>query len=421
MTQAQFDRIEARLPELLSELGSARVPDYFDDMLQQTGRTRQRAAWSLPERWLPMGVIARPALAGLPAWRPILIGVLIVLGIVAGALIYVGSRPIPLPPPFGPAGNGNLYFADARGDIFAMDPATFTPRTIIAGQNQYRAPLPSRDGRLIMLLRGDQVFVANGDGSNVHALPGHYTQIDEQDWSADSAHVGIRSQINGKSALTILSADGSDAKTLSPEGDLDVSNFSFLPDGRIFFLGTGLVASNDTWGIYVMNADGTGVQPIVPPSRQEGDFIAPWPSPDGKSVVYHVWRDPDEQGVLYVSDIATGESHKIAVAGLPQDEYEVPQFSPDGKSILVLRFDSCCRTLTVVPAAGGPPIDIGERIDGNGGQVADAFYSPDGKSVIAWYPASRKLWLLDPTGATPDRQIGLQLSDVPAWQRIATR
>ena len=179
MTQPQFDRIEARLPELLSELGSARVPDYFDDMLQQTGRTRQRPAWSLPERWLPMGVIARPALAGLPAWRPILIGVLVVLGIVAGALIYVGSRPTPLPPPFGPAGNGNLYFADARGDIFAMDPTTFTPTAIVAGpQAVSHAPLPSRDGRLIQFLQDDKVMVANSDGSNVHPLPGEYPAIE---------------------------------------------------------------------------------------------------------------------------------------------------------------------------------------------------------------------------------------------------
>ncbi|MFL5727532.1 MAG: TolB family protein [Chloroflexota bacterium] len=419
MKQAQFDRIEARLPELLSDLGAARVPDYFDDMLQQTGRSRQRPAWSLLERWLPMGVIARPALASLPAWRPILIGVLVVLAVVAGALIYVGSRPTPLPPPFGPAGNGNLYFTDARGDVFAMDPATFTPRTIIAGRNQYRAPLPSRDGRLIAFLKGDQVFLANSDGSNVRALPGHYPQIEEQDWSADSAHLGIRSVINGKAALTILNADGSGAKTLSPKGDLEVGDFSFLPDERILFFGTGTVASSDTWGIYTMNADGTDARPIVPPSRRDGDFIAPLPSPDGKSVIYFVWRDPDEHGVLYSTDIATGKSHKIGLTDNAQDEYEVPQFSPDGTKILVSRFNECCRTLTIASVEGGPPIDIGERIDGGSGPVASAFFSPDGTSVIAWYPNSRKLWLLDPTGVKPDREIGVALSDAPTWQRIA--
>ena len=109
-----------------------------------------------------MGVIARPALAGLPAWRPILIGVLLVLAAVAGALIYVGSRPTPLPPPFGPAGNGNLYFADAKGDIYAMDPTTFTPTAIVSGGNQYGGPLPSKDGRLIEFF-GDRDRKENSD------------------------------------------------------------------------------------------------------------------------------------------------------------------------------------------------------------------------------------------------------------------
>ena len=46
--------------ELIDELAAAGVPDYFDDMLRTTTQARQRPAWSNLERWLPMGVIARP-------------------------------------------------------------------------------------------------------------------------------------------------------------------------------------------------------------------------------------------------------------------------------------------------------------------------------------------------------------------------
>ena len=56
-----FDRVERHLPELIDELAAAGVPDYFDDMLRTTTQARQRPAWSTLERWLPMGVIARPA------------------------------------------------------------------------------------------------------------------------------------------------------------------------------------------------------------------------------------------------------------------------------------------------------------------------------------------------------------------------
>ena len=66
-----FDRIERRLPELIDELAAATIPDYFDDMLRQTARARQRPAWSGLERWLPMGVIARPLPVRPVPWRAI--------------------------------------------------------------------------------------------------------------------------------------------------------------------------------------------------------------------------------------------------------------------------------------------------------------------------------------------------------------
>ena len=43
-----FDRIEPRLPELMAELAPASVPDYFDDMLRQTGRTSATACLGVP-------------------------------------------------------------------------------------------------------------------------------------------------------------------------------------------------------------------------------------------------------------------------------------------------------------------------------------------------------------------------------------
>ena len=86
-----FDRIERRLPELIDELASAGVPDYFDDMLQQTAQARQRPAWSSLERWLPMGVIARPLPIRPIPWRLIAVAAILVL-LVAATLVYVGSR-----------------------------------------------------------------------------------------------------------------------------------------------------------------------------------------------------------------------------------------------------------------------------------------------------------------------------------------
>ena len=135
--------------------------------------------------------------------------------------------------------------------------------------------------------------------------------------------------------------------------------------------------------------------------------------------MYHVWRDPSEHGALYITDIATKATHPVDITRAADEPYEGPQYSPDGSTVLFSRFPSCCRTLAVAPVAGGPPRNIGELVEGDSGPVATAFFSPDGKFVIAWYPDSRKLWLLDPTGARPDRQINVRVNDAPTWQRVA--
>ena len=63
-------RIERNLPAILEDLSMAPVPDYLDDVFGQTGRIRQRPAWTFPGRWLPMADIARVrAYAPAPPWR----------------------------------------------------------------------------------------------------------------------------------------------------------------------------------------------------------------------------------------------------------------------------------------------------------------------------------------------------------------
>jgi hypothetical protein len=68
-------RLERDLPSILGELAAGPHPDYIDDVLATTAQRRQRAAWTFPERWLPMVDIARqpvltPRLRGaLSRWR----------------------------------------------------------------------------------------------------------------------------------------------------------------------------------------------------------------------------------------------------------------------------------------------------------------------------------------------------------------
>ena len=65
-----------RLNAALHEVGSLARPSYLDDIVARAHRTRQRPAWTLPERWLPMDVARQPVIAprlplrSVGAWAP---------------------------------------------------------------------------------------------------------------------------------------------------------------------------------------------------------------------------------------------------------------------------------------------------------------------------------------------------------------
>ena len=369
-----------------------------------------------------MGVIARPLPVRPVPWRLLAVAAVILL-LAVSALAYVASRPHQLPAPFGLAANGQLYYADPAGDIFSVDPTSLQAKAIITGGDGFITPLPSRDGRSLIFERatGDQfaVMAADQDGSHVRALSGTYSSINELDWSPDSSRLAVLSMIDGRSTVSVLPMDGSPAMRLDP--GLDVRNFWYLPDGRIVFIGTSTGAAPLTNGPYIMDGDGTDAHPISTPTTNDGDWLGLALSPDGDTLAYHLWHDPDEHGRLYTLDIGTGVSKPVPVtaSGPWEEEYEDVEFSPDGQSLLFSRFTDCCRTLAVVPVTGGPAVDIGEKLGEDSGDVASTFFAPDGKSLVAYYPSLKQLWLLDATGNTKGRQLQLEVTDVPTWQRVA--
>ena len=117
------DRVERDITAWFGETAAPATPDYTDDILRQTARSRQRPRWTFSERWLPMSVITfgRVNLRPVP-WRTV--GLLAVLGLLlaVAAALYVGSQPQRLPPPFGAAANGLVAYSK-DGDIFTVDPS----------------------------------------------------------------------------------------------------------------------------------------------------------------------------------------------------------------------------------------------------------------------------------------------------------
>jgi hypothetical protein len=105
--------------------------------LAATRHVDQRPGWTFPERWLPMQL----TMARTRSLRPLLAIVMIALLIVAmvAAALLIGSTRRPLPPPFGPAANGALVYAE-DGDIYGLDPATGNSSAISRVRRTRRVP-----------------------------------------------------------------------------------------------------------------------------------------------------------------------------------------------------------------------------------------------------------------------------------------
>ena len=66
------------------------APDDLDAVLRRTRTARQRPAWSSPERWLPMDIVASRTAFNRPAYVRGL-ALLIVLALLIAAVVAVGT------------------------------------------------------------------------------------------------------------------------------------------------------------------------------------------------------------------------------------------------------------------------------------------------------------------------------------------
>jgi Tol biopolymer transport system component len=410
-----FERFERAIPELMTELSPARVPDYFDDMLQQTAVTRQRPAWSSLERWIPVGVIAQSVPLRPFPWRQLAVLALLGLLIAAGLVAYIGSPPR-LPAPYGPARNGQVVFSTADGDIAAVDPTTGTITSLITGPTQDVAPWFSPDGRRFVFVRtvpdGEAYFVADADGSDARELVA--PQVEWFDWSPGSDRIVVRHSVGDQGVASVVDVESGTSTPL--DLGLDIQQPVWRPNHDQ------IVLASETSGerrFYLVDADGTDLRVI---ETAPGVVNLPSLSPDGGSIAYATWDSvvAGRKGRIHVASIDDGVDREPAWAGSAGTEELAPNFSPDGTKLLIERYeaDTVGYRLFVVPVDGRrPEIALGEShptfTDG-----ASAMWSPDGRSILLTYNDDKTTWLYAADG-TSAQQVTWTTSGALTWQRLA--
>jgi WD40 repeat protein len=409
-----FDRTVSRW---LDEEAGPATPDYLDEILVRTTRTRQRPAWSSLERWLPVQATMR--LIPVPRIGLVLLIILALVAALGIGLIAVGSRPH-LPPPFGLARNGDIVYG-ANGDIHALDAQTGASRVIVGGSANDETPDFSRDGSRFVFARESEtpgfasLMVADADGSDVRALTEPF-RPEWNVWSPDGSKLAVVDTSRRLPPLSIISLDGSPALPLDVE--MAVERVTWRPDGReLVFLGRAIAPTAGLiYGLYAVGADGTGLRSLLPTTTADTDWMDMTLSPDGKEIVYTKWVV--DRPELHVVNVDSGADRVLSFDGageLVQDGWAT-DWSPDGTKLVFTRLRLDGNHLAVGSMNGGPVVETGPAFEDftNG---ASATFSPDGTRLMAWYGFDESTRILDVNGG--EGEILANDVDLASWQRLA--
>jgi Tol biopolymer transport system component len=414
----------------LHEYAAHRVPAHLDVVLRETSARRQRPAWTIPERWLPVDLTSRAGTLAPPRLARAIVIALLVLAFVALAIIAVGSRQQRVPPPFGPARNGALL-ASADGDIFSVDPKSAASTPLITGDTFDFGPGFSRDGTMVSFLRaapadcgrsdcGLILMVANADGTGIRALTPALQGLDALDWSPDGTRIAIVSFSDASEdhVLDIVNVDGSGMRRLDVGRPVHLPTW-LPPDGReIVVQGEG----DSSPGIFAVRADGREVRELTTRTPFDAnDFKDSGVAPDGTRIGYRGDDGPGGRFRSHILDLRTGQDQV-----LPQPPeaaaQSAPLFSPDGQTVLYVRFyQDHTEQLVAAPADGtdvglavGPRVTFRE----DGQNINNVLFTPDGKAVLANYDAEQAARLVPIDGSPSTVLIRGELA-LPAYQRLA--
>jgi TolB protein len=247
-----------------------------------------------------------------------------------------------------PTGKIAYSHLDDDGDwsLWLMDPDGSNPVCLLDTPEADVAPAWSPDGSQLVFNGGDDIYIAEADGSNITLLlPGGGGPA----WSPDGRTILFTASEDGREEPEIMTVDtdGGGLRTLIRSGDrfpyVEAPDWS--PDGRnILFL----AADPGGWrDVYLMRADGSDVRLLLRRGFDlDGSGIG-W-SPDGKRIAFQADRDG---GCIFTVN-ANGKGVRRLVEGCSEGVHLT--WSPDSRTILWGPSDNGPGDLYSVRSSGGP-------------------------------------------------------------------
>ena len=261
------------------------------------------------------------------------------------------------------------YPPDSSGDLFLLDTRGTWQAPVLEDWDQVSFLDLSPDGDLVAFTNkvGNvrDIFVVDADGSGLANLTEHPQDDSQPSWSPKGNRIAFVSRRDGKGDLYVMKAGGDGVTRLTYSEDAPYAGPAWAPDGkRIAFLAGGEYPNYD---MYLVEADGGGLQRIVDWPEADGSPSYPQWSPDGQTLAFHAKKDGNKD--LYT--VRSDGSDLTRLTDHPADARS-PRWSPDGTQ-LAFRSDRAGDFDIYIMDAGGSGLT----------RLTDA---PGDEWALAWLP-----------------------------------
>jgi Tol biopolymer transport system component len=256
------------------------------------------------------------------------------------------------------------------------------------------------------------IYVMDGDGSNVRQATFNEAEDDAPTWSNDGRLIAWTSNAGGSFNLWVMNADGSDQRQITNHSANDRDPV-WSPDG------SQLAFTSDRDGdpeIWIVNADGGVAQQIT--NNGEALDLAPAWSPDGTRLLYY--SDKSGGREIFLLDLASGSEIQLTSNNVYDGQ---PDWSLNGTQMVF--------AATRSPQGNGEPeiyISDASLLDANGDNATqltdnpflddDPAWSPDGRQIV--FESNRNghldIWIVNADGTGE-----LQLTRDPSNDRSPDR
>ena len=183
--------------------------------------------------------------------------------------------------------------------------------------------------------------------------------------------------VSGDMTLNVVDADGSNLVVLTdPKTEtLHTSDPTWSPDGRKIAYSS---VWNDSYGIHIVNADGTGRRSVT--EADKAAYYDPDFSPNGGTIAFTkattvTAESPEMTSDVYVVDLNDGGQERLT--GGPHNE-EDPDFSPDGEEIVFSGDHWSSWDIYSMKADGSNP----RRLTTDPAPEYEPSFSPDGTRLL---------------------------------------